>query len=157
MKWPRLKFTVRRAMLAVAAIAVLLGAILPAIEVSGARGYHVHAWVDPNAKLMDLPAGQPIRPGMPATIRQVELRPSPFWPLYWRCLTGRPWRGRPLCDPDPTRVAEACEYGHPEMVKRQAPDVFGPFNIEWTPEILTEVQRRAPSLSTPGLSGSPGR
>jgi len=144
-------------MFAVAAIAALLGTILPAVEVFRDWGYHVHAWVDPNARLMNLPAGQPIRLPMPATIKQVELRPSPFWPRYWRCLTGRPWRGRPLCDPDPTRVAEACEYAHPEMVKRQAPNPFGPFDIAWTPEVRAEAQRRATSLITPGLPGGPGR
>src|SRR4051812_26415564 len=99
MKWPRPKFTVRRAAFAILVIALLLGAILPAIEVTRAQGYHVHAWVDPDAKLMRLPAGQAIEPGMPSTIMQVELRPSPFWPRYWRCLAGRPWRGQPLCDP----------------------------------------------------------
>jgi hypothetical protein len=157
MKWPRPKFTVRRAMLAILVIAVLLGAILPALEVVRAPGYHVHAWVDPNAKLMALPAGLPIGPRMPATIKQIELRPSPFWPRYWRCLTGRPWRGQPLCDPDPTRVAEACEYAHPEIVKRQDPVVFKPFDIEWTPEILAEAQRRAPRSAAPGLTSGPGR
>ena len=157
MKWPRPKFTARRAMLAILVIAVLLGGILPAIEVIRVPGYHVHAWVDPNAKLTGLPAGQPIRPGTRSTINQVELRPSPFWPRYWRCLTGRPWRGQPLCAPDATRVAEACEYAHPEMVKRQSTDVFQPFDIEWTPSILAEMQSRAPRPDAPGLAGGPGR
>src|SRR5262249_24258235 len=138
-------------------IAVLLGAILPALEVVSVHGYHVHAWVDPNAKLAELPAGQPIGPVIPATIKQIELRPSPFWPRYWRCLTGRPWRGQPLCEPDATRVAEVCEYAHPEIVKRQDPDVFKPFDIAWTREILAEAQRRAPRPGAPGLMGGPGR
>ena len=153
MRWPGPRFTVRRAMLAVLAIAILFGATLPAIEVLRAPDMHVHAWVNPNGSRAFLPPGLPLDQGhMPVTLSQVELRPSPFWPRYWRCLLGRPWRGRPVCDTDPTRLAEACEYAHPGMVRRRD-DVS--FDIQWPPQILVEMRKRDPSMTMPNPSPPP--
>ena len=151
MRWHRPRFTVRRAMLAVLAIAILLGATLPAIEVSRAPEFHVHAWVNPNGRA-NIPPGQPIREHMPVTLSQVEMRSSPFWPRYWRGLLGRPWRGRPVCDLDPARLAEACEYAHPGMVRWRGD---GSFDIQWTPQILAEMRKRDPSMTMPNPSPPP--
>jgi hypothetical protein len=138
-------------MLMVLAIAMFLGATLPAIEVIRERDFdfHVHTWVNPNGGA-NLAPGRPIRPDqMPVTLSQVEMRSTPFWPRYWRCLLGRPWRGQPFCDPDPTRLVEACEHAYPGMVKWRKDRSF---DIEWSTQTLAGRRTIVPSVTSPGPS-----
>ncbi len=130
-------------MLGVLVLAVLLGLGLPADRVLRDPGFHVHAWIDPAGRPKTR-TGVPIElDHLPATILRVERRSSPFWPRYRRRLVGRPWRDQPVCHPDPSRIAEACEYAHPGMIE---PAADGSFQIQWTPEILAAGRERHPDL-----------
>jgi hypothetical protein len=151
MRWPRPRFTVRRAMLVVLVVAWSFGVILPAIEVGRDRNrdFHVHTWFDPHGGVV-VP---PIPPDtLPMKLSGVEMRSTPFWPRYWRCLLGRPWRGQPLCDLDSTRMAEACEHAYPGMVKRR-PDQS--FDIDWSPRILARMRTFVPNVTLPNPSPPP--
>jgi hypothetical protein len=74
-----------------------------AIRVSDATEYHAHAWVT-------------VRAGKPYMTMAGSERP-PFWPRYWRCLVGIPWKARPLCPRVEGRLLDTCEFAVPEIRK----------------------------------------
>ncbi len=143
MNWPRPRFTIRRAMVGVVVVAVGLGLALPAVEVCRDSGFHVHAWIDPEGRPKPATGGPIHLAATSPTILRAEMRSAPFWPRYRRCLLGRPWRDQPLCTAEPSRIAETCEYQHPDLVDRQ---LDGSFFLRWTPQILTEGRRQHPDL-----------
>ncbi len=130
-------------MLGVFGVAVAFGLGIPAFLVLRNPGFHVHVWINPAGRPKTL-TGEPILPDMvPTTILRVESRPSPFWPRYGRCLIGLPWLNQPLCDLDPERIAETCEYAHPNMVDGT---IGGGFLVRWPAEVLAEGRKRYPDL-----------
>ncbi len=130
-------------MLGVLGVAVALGLGIPAFQVIRDPGYHAHAWINPNGRPKTATGGAIQHSMISTTILQVELRPSPFWPRYRRCLLGRSWRDQPPCDLDPNRIAETCQHAHPSLVNGT---VDGPFTVRWPPEILAEGRRLHPGL-----------
>ena len=95
----RPRFTIRRTMALVLLCGLLLGFGLPAYEVYRTEEYHVHTGVDASARSMVLHGG--VQP--------------PFWPRYWKYLTGRPWRGQGPCGTLVGYELERCEFAHPRM------------------------------------------
>jgi len=82
---------------------VALDLTLATIRVSSAKEYHSHTWVH-------------VKAGKPFTTLAVAEQP-PFWPRYWRCLLGRPWKSLPLCPQVKGRLLDMCEFAHPEICK----------------------------------------
>jgi hypothetical protein len=118
MKWPRVRFTVRRMMVLVLVLGVATHLGLTAWRVGRGTGrwknMHVHSAVvdqDP----------------IPANFMSVQ--PAPFWPSYWRALLGRSWKDwpldRPLCRrAAPNLLAEWCELAHPGVRNDPDPNTF---------------------------------
>lgn len=77
---------------------------LVAMRVYSAKDPHFHTWVHLQGGKPSLAIGTGIQP--------------PFWPRYERCLVGIPWKGVALCAKSNGRLAEACQFGQPEIVQR---------------------------------------
>ena len=113
MPWFRL--TTRRIMAVVLVLAVLLGLGIPAVQVGSDRAAHVHRWVTQ-------------KNGQVVTVNSANFR-SAFWPRYWRCLLGRPWRRFPVCTTGEVYYAEVCEFEHPELMVETAPGIWSTRDI----------------------------
>lgn len=83
MRLPRVRFTVRGLMVFVLACGLTFHLAFAAIRVSVDKGYHSHTWVI-------IQGGKPF-----FTLASAEQ--PPFWPRYWRCIIGQPWKSVPLC------------------------------------------------------------
>jgi hypothetical protein len=99
MRLPRV--TVRGLMALVIAFGIVFHLGLTAYRVYSANEYHAHTWINNQS-------------GKPSFAVAANQRP-PFWPRYWRCLLGRPWKGLPLCPRVDGRLREACEFAQPEI------------------------------------------
>src|SRR3954453_18838257 len=87
MRMPRVRFTVRRTMAVVGVAAAVEWMVVTALNIRNdpACRWVVHKWVredDPNAR----PRPTTVTPCL-----------APFWPQYWRKLSGRPWPGTFAC------------------------------------------------------------
>jgi hypothetical protein len=92
MKLPSPRFTTRRMMAIVAGLAVASHLGIVAIRVRTDRESRLlyHYW---------FPTGDPGR-GRSFTAATGVSHPAPFWPRYWRALSGRPWPGTYDCPCD---------------------------------------------------------
>lgn len=133
-------WTTRRLMAAVAGLAVLLGLSLPAVIIRRNPEPHVHAWVKGLADPITIQRYGPNRYGHGAAFATSYNELTPFWPRYRRYLLGRPWRNQPICGPKAGRLFEACEFDHPEMVRRGG----GGISVSIPERIIAESNRLYP-------------
>ncbi len=97
------RMTTRGLMVFVILVGLALHFAMSARRVYATKEYHFHTWVF-------LSGNKPF-----ATISSANQ--PPFWPRYWRCILGLPWRGRALCQPVDGHFLEMCEFAHPEIRK----------------------------------------
>jgi hypothetical protein len=81
-------------------IAVFLGLAIPAVEVYQAKEHHTHLGIDMSE---------------PPTLSAWGGIQPPFWPRYFKRLTGRPWRQQP-CRFKTGYESDRCEFAYPDMV-----------------------------------------
>ena len=155
MRPAHVQMSVRRMMAVVVALAILFHVSQTAYVVFPSTSPHLHTSV-----VVD-PSGFPGR----ATF-WVQ---SSFWPRFWRCLLGMPWRNRRLCVkptqpmPPGSPFLEMCEFENPEIVQRPNPNTVGwthsPSQIALERQLLKRYQERveAESASSPSKteSGTP--
>jgi hypothetical protein len=91
-------------MVIVIGFAVALHVTLAAIRVSAAKEYHAHSWVQVRGNKVG---------------NTLAFERPPFWPRYWRCLLGLPWKSQPLCPNVKGRLLDRCEFAHPEICKSE--------------------------------------
>jgi len=144
MRCPRL--STRRIMVLVLVLAVGLGLGVPAGRVALDEADHPHSWPVPMAGIQ-VPgwAGGMIRSKLAWTVQVSTQVRTPFWPRYWRCLAGRPWRQVPACcEPGRGEPGEICSHEHP------APRIDGP-GPGPAPSVLPSVEQLVPNRlgSTP--------
>jgi len=104
----RRKWKTRSLMAAVAVAALAFWLVIPAYRIALDRDWHLHTRLVTSPDRREWFLG--VVPGE-----------SPFWPRYVRHLSGRPWRGRPLCglaDHAGLPFQEECEHAHPGIVGR---------------------------------------
>lgn len=106
----RVRFTVRGLMGLVIVCGVAFFTGLAAVRVITAKEYHGHSWVY-------------VQDGQPFFSLSVAEHP-PFWPRYWRCLLGRPWKRLP-CPQVEGRLLDLCEFAHSDIDWRQGPLLTG--------------------------------
>lgn len=73
MRLPRVRFTVRRMMVAVLCLGIVIHLTSTALRVYRGGRWHVHTAIAVGDR-------------MPAPY--VAVKPRPFWPIYWRALLG---------------------------------------------------------------------
>lgn len=110
------RFTVRGAMAAVFALAVLLHVGRTAYRVGSLRDKHYHNYVLSHKYEFPASGVAPAR--------------SPFWPRFWRGLLGMPCTGQRFCKVDRfppgwTYLIEMCEIENPEIVWRPNANTVG--------------------------------
>jgi hypothetical protein len=101
MRGPRI--TVGGLMCIVVVLGIAIHLALAAVRVFAAKEYHFHTWLE----------GQGDRTFTTLAVAEQ----SPFWPRYWRCILGLPWKSLPLCPEVKGRLLDRCEFAHPEIRK----------------------------------------
>ena len=125
----RPRVTLRALMVVVLAIGIIFHLVLTAYRVHGVREYHLHTYVA-------------IHNGYPLMISDSGAK-TPFWPRYWRCLLGRPWRRQALCGFTEGRLEELCQFSHPEILE---PLGSGHFEVRHS-EAQIKMHRRLSTAS----------
>lgn len=124
MRLPRLRFTVRSLMCLVLILGIALHFGLAALRVHSAKEVHAHIWFS-------------IQEGIPNMTMNMAIRP-PFWPRYWRCLEGLPWKSQPLCPQVEGRLHDFCSFAHPEIVYTDGAGRIGVRTTKEQDDILNE-------------------
>src|SRR4051812_1483621 len=101
---PSRRWTTRSGMLQILAVAGGMGLLLPFFVAAREAEHHLHLW-------LELGPG----PGRIVHYAISSNEQTPFWPRYWRRLTGRSKSGRVACPRAEGRYVELCELEHPEM------------------------------------------
>jgi hypothetical protein len=95
-----LRISIRGLMGIVLGFAVARHVALSTIRVFEAKEYHSHTWVHVRGDKV---------------FTALAFEQPPFWPRYWRCLLGLPWKSQPLCPEVNGRLLDHCEFAHPEI------------------------------------------
>lgn len=126
MRLPRVRFTVRRMMIGVLCLALVLHLAITAWQTYRTGGQHVHSFIVENG------------PGWGVAVRK-----QPFWPTFWRRLTGLSWRGRRTCLVGSTGLMEMCELENPEIRMPLGPYTFAAFRTKEQIELFEKLESRA--------------
>lgn len=104
--------TTRRIMALISVLAVAFGLGVPAVRVGRAGGGHAHSW-PVSVRLPPVPgfAGGCFDSSVRATLTASESVAAPFWPRYWRALTGHPGGADPACGVSLGHPGETCSAG----------------------------------------------
>jgi len=131
MRMPKVRFTVRRMMVALVFFAIFLHLSVTAWRVYG-KGFHLHTSVIIHHNHS---ASHPN--GFPGRFDNFGAR-VPFWTRYWRCLVGLPSNAAGLCKKDESKL-EVCELDHPEICVHPTPNSFSPRSTRRQVELLERL------------------
>jgi hypothetical protein len=139
MRLPRVRFTIRRMMVLVACVAAGLYLAMTAWQTYSDRPDHIHTAVMADVEL-------------PGTYTAFGVR-TPFWPSYWRRLTGFHWPGRRHCAARSKSIRlEICELEHSEIARRTKDGDVSPVFTQSQLDLLYDLTKHDPRLTRREIS-----